>query len=173
MKTLMITASAALLTATVPAMAHAEPQWYGTAGYAGADADSANLGALQGRVGVKLTPYIGFEGELGAGVKDDDVAVGAGSVNVKLNYQAAAYAVGYVPVAPNADLFARVGYGTTDFDASAGGTTFSGSDDGFAWGVGGQYYFTAKDGVRVDWTRHDLDKSGQADVLAVAYTRKF
>ena len=35
-----------------------------------------------------------------------------------MEHQAAAYAVGYLPVSPKLDLLGRVGYGTTKFDSS-------------------------------------------------------
>ena len=57
---------------------------------------------------------------------------------------------------------------------SAAGT--SASDDGDSWnyGVGGQYSFDGKNGVRADYTRHDFkDSSTNADVWSVAYVRKF
>ena len=91
-----------------------------------------------------------------------------GGVDVDLKHEVAAYVVGFVPVSPKADLFARVGYSASKFDTSLGDV----KDDGVAYGVGGQYHFTDKDGVRLDWTRHDYDV-GNADVWALAYTRKF
>lgn len=164
MKTLMIAASAAVLSlAAVPAIAQAQ-EFYGTAGYGAVEVDSAagdaSLGALQGRLGYKFNPYIGVEGELGFGVKDDG--------DVELGVQGGAYGVAYLPVTTQADLFARVGYTAGSVDTPLGDV----DGDGFAYGVGGQFYFTDKDGVRLDWTRHDYDES-EADVWAIAYTRKF
>lgn len=173
MKSLIFAASAVVLAAASPAFAQTAPEWYGTAGYAATDADSVNLGAIQGRIGVKLNPYVGFEGEAAIGVKEDDVTVGATNVNVKLNHEVAAFVVGYLPVSPSTDLFVRAGYGSSEIEASAAGTSFSGSDSGLVYGVGGQHYFTDKDGVRVDWTKHEFDGGGDANVWAVAYTRKF
>jgi len=89
-------------------------------------------------------------------------------VNVELKHEVGAFLVGYAPVAPNVDLFARVGYSGSEIETSLGDV----DGDGVAWGVGGQYRFTDKDGVRLDWTRHDYD-AGNADVWALAYTRKF
>ena len=57
---------------------------------------------------------------------------------------------------------------------SAAGT--SASDDGESWnyGVGGQYFFDDKNGVRADYTRHDFkDSSTDANTWSVSYVRKF
>ncbi|MES2034843.1 MAG: porin family protein [Pseudomonadota bacterium] len=161
MKTLMFAASAALLSVVaVPAVSQAQ-EVYGTLGYGAVDLDdAADLGAIQGRVGYKFNPYVGVEGEAAFGVKDDR--------DIELKHQVGAFVVGYAPITPQADLFARVGYSGATVDTPLG----EADGDGWAYGVGGQYYFTAKDGVRLDWTRHDYD-GGDADVLSASYTRKF
>lgn len=178
MKSLIALAATTALTLAVPAIASAQSlsptTVYGSLGYANANIDDVNLGAIQGRVGARFGQYLGVEGELAAGVKEDSVSVAGTSVDVKLQHQAAIYGVGYLPVSPQADLFARVGYGTSKIKASAAGT--SAADDGESWnyGVGGQYFLDDKNGVRVDYTRHDFkDSSENADVWAVGYTRKF
>ena len=164
MKFLMIAAAtAALSAAAIPAASQAQ-EIYGTVGYANVDTGDANLGAIQGRLGYKFNPYVGVEGEVAFGVSGDSV----GAVDVDLKHQVGGFLVGFVPVSPKADLFARVGYTSSSFDTSLGDL----DDDGVAFGAGGQYHFTDKDGVRLDWTRHDHD-AGEADVWAVAYTRKF
>ncbi len=164
MKSLMIAASAAVLSiAALPAVSQAQ-EFYGTLGYAAVDVEDASLGAIQGRLGYKFNPYVGVEGEVGFGVNDDTVS----GVDVELKNQAGVYGVVFAPVTPKADLFARVGYTGASIDTDLGDV----DGDGFAYGVGGQYYITDKDGVRLDWTRHDYD-DGEADVWSVGYTRKF
>ncbi len=161
MKTLMFAAAAAVLTtAAIPAVSQAQ-EVYGTIGYGAVDLqDAADLGVIQGRLGYKFNPYVAVEGEAAFGVKDD--------ADIELKHQLGVFAVGSVPVTPQAELFARVGYSGSTIDTPLGEV----DGDGFAYGVGGQYNFTPKDGVRVDWTRHDYD-GGEADVLALAYSRKF
>ena len=178
MKSLIALAATTALTLALPAIASAQTlsptTFYGTLGYANAKIDDVNLGAIQGRVGARFGQYLGVEGELAGGVKEDSVNVAGTSVDLKLQRQAAIYGVGYLPVSPQADLFARVGYGNSKIKASAAGT--SAADDGDSWnyGVGGQYFLDDKNGVRLDYTRHDFkDSSENADVWAVGYTRKF
>lgn len=164
MKSLVLAASAAaVLAIAAPAVASAETTWYGNIGYAGISADPANLGAIQGRIGAQINPYIGVEGEAAFGVKDDDIS----GTKVKLNNEFGVYGVAKYPVNENFDVFARVGYARAD--AKVGGT--SGNDDGVAYGVGAQYLFDGANGVRADYTRYDF--LGDADVWSVSYVRKF
>lgn len=164
MKSLVLAASAAaVLALAAPAVASAETTWYGNLGYAGIDASSVNLGAIQGRIGAQFNPYIAVEGEAAFGVKDDDIA----GTKVKLNNEIGVYGVAKYPVSDQFDVFARVGYARAD--AKVGGT--SGNDDGVAYGVGAQYTFDGKNGVRADYTKYDF--LGDADVWSVAYVHKF
>ncbi|HYE47787.1 MAG TPA: porin family protein [Caulobacter sp.] len=174
MKALMIAAaSVATLAMAAPAMAQdAGTTVYGNIGYGHVSAEDVDVGAIQGRVGARFGQYFGVEGEASAGINGDDFNVGATNVEVDLNYQIGAYAVGYLPVAPNADLFARVGYSKSEFDVSSPLGGASGDVDGVAYGIGGQYFFTDKDGIRLDVTRHDSD-DGEADVFGISYVRKF
>jgi outer membrane immunogenic protein len=73
---------------------------YGTLGYAGSRADGADTGAVQGRLGAKLTPHFGVEGELSGGVKDDDIDTNGVRSNIEQTHSAAVYGVGFLPVTP-------------------------------------------------------------------------
>ncbi len=175
MKFLMVAASAvALAAAGAPAVAQ-DTGIYASAGYAATDRDDASLGAIQGRIGARLMPFLGVEGEGAIGVKSDDVNIAGTPVEVELNHQLAAYAVGFIPVSQNLDIIGRVGFGTSEIEASAGGTSVEADGESVNYGVGAQYFFTGADGVRADWTRHDFtdDDGGEIDVWSVSYVRKF
>jgi outer membrane immunogenic protein len=176
MKTLIAATFVAASVAAIPALSHAQvsPEYYGSVGYGSTRADGADVGAIQGRLGAKLTPQFGVEGEVGVGVTDDKTYVAGAPVNVELKHQAAGYAVGYLPVTPNIDLLARAGYGTTKFKASSGGLSASESQDSWNYGVGAQYRLDDKNGIRADWTKSEFTNSkADADTLAVSYVRKF
>ena len=178
MKPLITLAATTALTLAIPAIAGAQSlsptTFYGNLGYANANIDDVNLGALQGRLGARVGRHLGVEGELALGVKNDEVRVAGVPVDVKLEHQAAIYGVGYLPLSPQADLFARVGYGNSEIKASAGGATAAADGDSWNYGVGGQYFLDEKNGVRVDYTRHDFKDGGEnADVWSVAYSRRF
>lgn len=164
MKSLMIAASAAVLSlAAMPAVSQAQ-EVYGTIGYANMEVEEADMGAIQARLGYKFNPYVGVEGEAAFGVSGDDII----GVDVDLKHEVGVFGVVYAPVTPKADLFARVGYTAANLDTGIGDI----DGDGFAYGVGGQYYFTDKDGIRLDYTRHDYE-DGEADVWSIGYSRKF
>ena len=145
--------------------------WYGNLGYTGIDADHTDLSAIDGRVGARFGRYFGAEGEVAFGVNSSNVGGGA---NVKMNNSEAIYGVGYLPISPKLDLFARVGYGNEDFHF---GGTASGHENTGSWnyGVGGQYFVTDKDGVRVEYTRVDTQSHDvpNANTWGVNYVRKF
>lgn len=180
MKTLIAISTATLLaTAAIPAIADAQDanagtNFYGTLGYAGSSVDGIDLGAIQGRLGARFGQHWGVEGELAGGVKNDKTDVAGTSVKVDLQHQAAVYGVGFLPVSPNVDLFARVGYGNTKIKASVPGASVSDDGDSWNYGAGAQYTFDGRNGVRADYTRYDFQHSSQnADVWSVAYVRKF
>ena len=177
MKSFITVAASLAVLAAVPAAVQAQPmgsEVYGSVGYAQSRADGLDLGAVQGRLGTKINPYFGVEGELALGIKDDSVRVGGANVDVELEHSAAIYGVGFLPINPNADLFARVGYGTTEVKASAGGVSAKADGESWNYGVGGRYFLDAKNGVRADYTRQEFqDDGGAADVWSVGYVRKF
>ena len=163
---------------TAPAAAPAAAtdwQAYGALGYnylhGSPDGYSVDLGALTGRVGLRYQQYLGVEAEVSTGIADQSI----GAAKVSLDTQYAIYAMGYLPVAPRADLFARVGYGNAKLKASGYGVSVTASGDIWAYGVGGQYFLSDKDGLRAEYTRYASTDSSQADVdsFSISYVRKF
>ncbi|WP_091739325.1 porin family protein [Phenylobacterium immobile] len=180
MNKLIAAASVAALAMAVPVLAQAQSTeltgLYGSLGYGHTNAaGSVDVGAIQGRLGYRANPYLGLEGELGYGINGDKVSVGATDVRIKQRGEAAAYGVGFLPIGPQFDLTARIGYGTTKFKASAAGVGVTGSQDSWNYGVGGQYRFDGVNGIRADFTRKDFTGSntGHADVYSVGYVRRF
>ena len=154
---------------------------YGNLGYtymnvnlpsiAGLPADSTNISAIRVLGGVR-EKYFGFELQGNFGVSTGSID----TVSLKLNSEASLYAVGFWPVTPKADLFARVGYGHVNFNVSgSGGGGGSSSDGGVPVGVGGQYMVSPHDGVRLDYTHFfDTQESSVSfDEVSVSYVRRF
>jgi outer membrane immunogenic protein len=83
--------------------------------------------------------------------------------------------VGFWPVSPKADLFARVGYGHINLNVSGAGGSANASDGAVPVGVGGQYMFTSHDGVRFDYTHFfDTQESDVSfDEVSLSYVRRF
>lgn len=164
MKNIVIaTAAAALALAAAPAFAQTAPaNFYGTLGFSRVEDSGLELGAVSARAGARFADYFGVEAEAAFGVDGD--------TGVDIDRSFAAYAVGFVPVNPQFDLVARVGYGTTRVDALGVKT----SEESWNYGVGGQYFFDAANGVRAEYTRYDFENGGgKADVWGVSYVRKF
>lgn len=150
---------------------------YGTLGYTFQDRNSAyspSLGSVTGRLGARFGPYLGVEGEYSYGVDDDRNA----AFKTEVQNQYAGYGVAYLPLRPNFDLFARLGYGQQDIrrGTEPGGVpTFKYAADGVNYGAGAQYFFTRYDGLRFDYTRYDPTARAVAtsDTYGVSYVRRF
>ena len=136
---------------------------------------SNSAGVIGGRLGARLHPNFGVEGELGFGIDGDSTRVGTVNVKTNLEYTVAAYGVGFLPINENFELLARVGYGTTQIKADVAG--FSATEDGESvnYGVGANYFFDNQNGVRADWTRRDFtdDNGGELDTYGLSYVRRF
>lgn len=146
---------------SLPALAPASAQTvdlYGNLGYTQFDGNAVDLGGVTARVGAGFGKYFAVEGEGTVGTHKDG--------GVKLDSELGIFAVGKLPVTERFDLFARVG-------ASRVETSPGGDDEAFAYGAGAQYFFTDKDGIRGDWTKHDFDNGGDVDTYSVSYVRKF
>lgn len=176
MRILLLSAAAVALMGT-PALAQDNTRtgMYGSLGYSQMDGADGDLGAVTARLGTRLNRNLGFEGELSTGVKDDDISVGAINGSLKLDYDAAAYAVGYLPLSDNFELFGRAGYGTTQVKADVAGFTQTEDGESFNYGAGANWWFNDASGLRGDWTRRDFtdDGGGEVDVYSLNYVRRF
>lgn len=182
--TRLLTAAAVALACAAATAAQAQtttPQLYGSVGYS--EKTDSDLGAVQLRVGARLGSYFGVEGEYGLGVKsntfDIDSLTPPGYIKTKQRHELAAYAVGYLPLSPQADVFARVGFGNTWFKGESNLTpdgtsiTYKDDDTSVNLGVGAQYFFDASNGVRVDYVRQNYEDRSTDDVWSLSYTRRF
>lgn len=177
MKYAYIAGAAAALSVAGPALAQSSNfspvTAYGTIGYSYMDGKDQDYGAVTGRVGARFGKYLGVEGEVSSGVKGDSLNVDGTNVKTHEQSQVAAYAVGFLPLSQNLDLFARAGYGDTVIHAKADAVSI---DDGNSWnyGAGAQYTFDGHNGVRGEYTRYDYLHGGQsADVWSLGYVHKF
>lgn len=180
----MIIASVSLMAVLTAAPAFAQVATpvgpltgYGTLGYSNLGGNGVNLSGIQGRLGARFGQYLGVEGDLTTSFNGAQTTIGGDASNIRLSNQYAAYAVGFLPVAPNADLFARVGYGHANFNVSnyVTGNGYGFGHDSVNYGGGGQYFFGGgPNGLRADYTRYDYqDHGGAENVWSVAYVRKF
>jgi len=169
--------AAAVATVSSPALAgdffnFSDTQGYGTLGYN--YLDKARTGSVQARLGLDLNRYLAVEAEYGLGVQGNDRNIDGISVRTTQPSEAAGYVVGKWPVSDDFKLFARGGYGRTSIQENIEGTKYSVGGDHWSYGLGGEYAFTERDGVRADWTRREF--KGDKDNLnsyGISYVRHF
>ncbi|MFT4090360.1 MAG: porin family protein [Asticcacaulis sp.] len=175
MKTMLIATAALAVTALgvqgAAAQSLTQPEVYGSlgAGKTSNNKTDSDLESLNGRVGAKLTPHFGVEGELALGTKSDVTQSG----KYKLTNRKAAYAVGYLPVHEKIDLIGRVGISDTKLKNHAN-TPDVEDGQAFDYGVGAQYHFNSAYSVRGDYTRSEFKEGhGDADNVNISVVRKF
>jgi hypothetical protein len=180
MKTIVIAAVAATLAGVAaPAFAQTlkSPEVYAGIGYTNVAPDGHDLGEVTGRLGAKVNPYFGVEGEFGSGVNNGNYTTNAGN-RVSLSEQptGAAYAVGFIPVTPKFEFLIRLGYGYNEFKYERPTGTNEVVTGSINTGAGAQYSLTDKDAIRIDYTRRDFQSSAaprDTDTWGASYVRKF
>ena len=150
-------------------------QPYATLGYSHLHESDADLdiGSITGRFGAKITPYFGAEVEGAFGVLGTEYRLGAAEVEVHLNYEVAGYAVGFLPLNDQFELFARVGYGTQELKFKSGGVSETDSEESVNFGGGLSYFWSPTMGVRGGYTRHEFDGGGGTNVFDIAAVFRF
>jgi outer membrane immunogenic protein len=184
MKAYLVAASGAAILA-LPVLAHAQGSdaaptgVYGSLGYAHQDYDGPDTGTVQGRLGYRINKNLAVEGELGGGINSDTDRNGNLTSKYKLTREGAVYGVGLLPVSPNTDVYARVGYGASQIKSQydLGGITASDKDTVKSWrvGAGAEHFLDdGKNGIRVDYTREEATHGDRdANVWSAGYVRRF
>jgi hypothetical protein len=175
MKKLIIAAAMAASVSAVATGACATESYFSLGGgqqmldFASVGGGEAKITTVTGRLGWRSDSWYGVEGELYAGLGDDEVASG---VDVGINASVALYAVAYIPAGEKLNLHARLGFNRLLGEVKAGGGSVETNDGDISYGVGGTYKLSDRDGVRADYTITDI--SGvDASAWQVAFVRKF
>lgn len=175
MKTMLMAtaalAAAAFGASTASAQSLSQPEVYGSIGATATNNNKSDssLNSMNARIGTKLTPHFGVEGELAAGTNGDTTNTG----RYKLTNKKAAYAVGFLPVSDRVELIGRVGVSDTQLKNYNNSPI---AEDGTALdvGVGAQMKLNDAYAIRGDYTRSAFkDDRGNADNLSVSVVRKF
>jgi outer membrane immunogenic protein len=172
----LVLASLAALAIATPALAQSASDdsskgFSASLGYSHWAADDGDLGAVTLRGRYMFNNYVGGELEASTGVKDETVY----GVDLGIDTSFGGFAVVGAPLNDRFDVFARLGYATTSFDASGYGYNGSADIDGVAYGVGANFFFTEKFGIRGDFTKYDGGDqvAGEADVYSIAGVFRF
>ncbi len=159
---------------------------YAGLGWSETNTQGANTGALSGKLGYRFNRYVGVEGDGSVGLLSGGKDGPAGSpthVDVKQKLAGAGYLVGFLPLMPNVDLLARVGYGASSYRVGpAGAAEYNASENGLRYGAGVQM-FRGSNGLRADYTREQMSNltdpglalggRDHADVWSVSFVHKF
>ena len=150
--------------------------FYATLGGVLHDTDLNSYG-LEGRIGYNTGRFLGAELEGSVGLIDEEDVVGTLTLDSGFDYNVAAFALARLPITESLSVHARGGYDFRKLSVSGTDTMGVTSDssinlDGFAYGVGGEFALTPRDGLRVDYTRYD-NEFGAADSVSASYVRKF
>lgn len=79
-----------------------------------------------------------------------------------------AFGVAFVPVAPSAQLYARIGYG------GGSGVDRASASERLKYGVGAEVSTGSRNGFRADYTRYDSDRARpKANVFSMGFASRF
>ena len=155
--------------------------------------EDADLFMINGRLGYRIHKFFAVEAEGGFGIGGDSIQrsvpvpvdlLGTVNVDVDADIDVSDYIVGMaraiLPVNDRFDLFVRGGYGSASGEVDGVGTTdllggitvtASESDniDGFAYGIGAEYYLNENSGIRIDGSAIGSD----AQFVSIAYSYRF
>ena len=155
--------------------------YYGTLGGVLYDDDSEIFG-IEGRIGYDSGDILGVELEGSIGVINEknivnEPSVGNIDLDVKSNYNLAAFAVARAPISEQFSVHGRMGYDVRQLRVNGkaeDGTseTVSGDLKGFAYGAGAEYALSTRSGLRFDVTRYENDV-GSIESISASFTRKF
>lgn len=168
MKTKIMIASSILVLASTAAFAEDKQlDLYTSDGIVFNDNDGVKTTSFGGRFGMNFNKNLAIEIEGGAGIKTDKI----GNSKYKHVGDLGLYAVGKMPVTENLELLGRVGYHHVWDQIQTGAVKLKSNDGSFAVGIGAQYMFDEKNGLRIDYTR--LTENDGMNNYAVSYVRKF
>lgn len=128
----------------------------GVYGFGGIDSDSDTLttggqAGIHVRGGYKFREYFGVEGEAGMGLGNISSNIDS---DFGMDFQFAGYGLIRIPIGKRnrdrADLFVRAGYHFSEISIPTFAGTRNLSEDGVAYGFGGNYFFSDDLGVRID-----------------------
>lgn len=155
------------------ASAHAQTVDYSlSGGYELADYGGIQLDTITLRGRYLFTDRFGLEGQMAFGIDNSTVDFGAlGVADVELDYSFAAYGVYTYPLSDTLSLFGRAGYITTELGTGATGYSLPEDDGAFSAGLGAEWFFNQRDGLRFDYSWADYDE--EARYYGISYVRRF
>ena len=157
-KILKTAVAAAALVCVVGAQAQSKPgasPVYGELGWASITYKESGYklqpGMVRAIVGTEVNPNLSVEGMLGFGVADDTVNIQGVRVTGEINHAWGVFLKPKASVAPNLELFGRVGYVKTKVTASVPGYAISDTGGDLAYGAGLSYKISDSTSLNADY----------------------
>lgn len=168
-KSIVVASSFAVLMAGSCSVAAQEPF---EGGYVGANYVFVNyeeegfpefdLGALVGKAGLKINPYLAAEVRLGTGVADDSISGGGATLDLDLDYLVGGYLVAGIPNETAVYPYGVVGVTKGELTATLSGNLIgsaSESDSDISFGVGANFAVNEEILLNAEYMQY-LDKDG-------------
>ena len=179
MKHLTLAAAAAfLLLGTAHAQQASTSPLYGELGYSflkvKGNGFSADPHALRAIIGYEFHPLVAVEGMAAIGTRKDTFNDGVEDVRIKMKHAFGVFAKPKFNPNPNVELFGRLGWVKSRFEASCpSGTCQGDSDSDFAYGAGLNYRFNPKAHVGIDYMRYFSKNGVKIDGVTVSVGYRF
>jgi len=155
-------------------------------------ADNVSVVSFNIITGYEANDFVALEVEGFAGLTDDDLASGSGTiggtpagarVSADMNYGVTAFVRAQYPLTERVSVHARAGYGVYGFKVRGRAefgedrAEFEESDSGagLAYGAGAEFRMDRRNSVRADYTRYKPDgfDNGGVNQFSVFYVRSF
>lgn len=125
--------------------------------------DDFDLGALVGKAGVQLNPYLAVEFRAGFGTTDDSTSFNGATLDLELDYLVGGYMLlglpNESPVYPYAVLGATKGELTASATGPGGSASASGSETDLSYGIGANLNINRDFQVNGEYMQY-IDKDG-------------
>ncbi len=134
-------------------IAAAESELYVTGGVSSFDLGSVTPSGGTIRGGWRWDEHFGAEIEGSFGLESD--ATDFLNSNINIEGQVGAFLVGRLPINDKVSVFGRIGYARTEVEYDFSNNQYIRTADGIASGIGAEYSFTDRFGIRGDLTHTD------------------
>lgn len=145
----------AVLAASSGVFAQSTDNFYAEVGYGAIKYSEPGAWATPGvatfKVGMNINPNLAIEGMYGTTANNATFNVGSTVVTFKYDNIYGAYLKGKAEVAPNLEVFGKVGITGASISASIPGYAISDSGSDFSYGAGLQYSFSKTVYVQADY----------------------
>jgi len=159
------------------AVADESSKYYVEAGYGAIQYKESGLTATPGvgtlRFGVNIDKHLSVEGLLGTTITDATGLIGTIPLTIKIENVYGVYLKAKTEIAPNLQVFGRLGYMHATISASIPGYSLSQGGSDVSYGIGAQYSFTPTIYGQLDYMSYYNKNGATANGPSVSLGLKF